>query len=261
MLTVSIIIPNYNNERYLCQCLESILAQSYPIKEIIVYDDCSTDGSGEILENYAKKDKRVHIIYGEKNVGVSTARDAAIRTTTSDYVCMLDADDYFFASDKIEREMKTAQKIYDATGKKVIVFSQTVDVAENGDPIEKPQHIDLKGNERFKIVTRAYSNFMPRDYCFPRDFYAACGGYTKELSLYEDWELNMKLLDYTDFVYSGGYGTAYRHKAGGLSSVNFRKQLITKKEIFRKYKTSFKEKCAFYIIAYGAYIKHRMAGD
>lgn len=261
MFTVSVIIPNYNNERYLNQCLDSVLAQSYPVKEIIIYDDCSTDGSGKILKKYGEKDDRVRIIFGQKNVGVSTARDTAIRATTSDYVCMLDADDYFFSNDKIECEMKTVQEKYDATGTKVVAFSQTVDVAENGDPIEKPQHTDLKGNERFKIVTRYYGNYMPRDYCFPKDYYIACGGYTKGLSLYEDWELNLKLLEQTDFVYSGGYGTAYRHKFGGLSSVDYKKQLITKKEIFRKYRMSFKEKCAFYFIAYCAYIKHRMAGD
>ena len=57
MLTVSIIIPNYNNEKYLNRCIDSVLAQTYPIKEIIIYDDCSTEGSREILEKYAAKYK------------------------------------------------------------------------------------------------------------------------------------------------------------------------------------------------------------
>lgn len=260
MLTVSVIIPNYNNEKYLNKCIDSVLAQTFPIQEVIIYDDCSTDGSKEILKEYESRDSRVRVIYGEVNVGVSVARDTAIKATSTDYVCMLDADDYFFSNKKIEREMQKAQQIYDETRKKVAVFSQTVDVDENGIPFSEPGLVDLEGNERFKIVTRLYSNYMPRDYCFPREYYDKCGGYTKELNLYEDWELNIKLLQYTDFVYSECFGTAYRHKQGGLSSVDYKKQLATKKMIFQKYKTNLKEKLLFYLIAYGAFIKHSVVG-
>lgn len=256
MLTVSVIIPNYNNEKYLNKCIDSVLAQTYPIKEVIIYDDCSTDGSKEILKEYESRESRIRVIYGEMNVGVSVARDMAIKATSTDYVCMLDADDYFFSNKKIEREMQKAQQIYCETGKKVAVFSQTVDVDENGIPFSEPGFVDLEGNERFRIVTRLYSNYMPRDYCFPREYYDQCGGYTKGLSLYEDWELNIKLLQYTDFVYSKYFGTAYRHKAGGLSSADYKKQLITKLMIFRRYHMSLKETLVFYVIAYAAYIKH-----
>lgn len=258
MLTVSVIIPNYNNEKYLNQCINSVLKQTFPIEEVILYDDCSTDGSIDILKRYELKDSRIRVIYGESNVGVSVARDRAIKATTSDYVCMLDADDFFYCSTKIEKEMKKAQKIFEQTGKKVIVFSQTVDVDEDGSALTELKPVDLSGNERFKIITRKYSNYMPRDYCFPRDYYDLCGGYTKDLALYEDWELNLKLLHFTNFVYSGGYGTAYRHKAGGLSSVNYKIQLKTKINIIKKFRISIKERVCFYVIAYGAFLKNEM---
>lgn len=256
MLTVSVIIPNYNNEKYLNKCINSVLAQTFPIQEVIIYDDCSTDGSKEILKEYESRESRVRVIYGEVNVGVSTARDTAIKATSTDYVCMLDADDYFFSNKKIESEMQKAQQIYNETGKKFAVFSQTVDVDENGIPFSEPGLVDLQGNERFRIVTRLYSNYMPRDYCFPREYYNQCGGYTKGLNLYEDWELNIKLLQYTDFVYSSHFGTAYRHKIGGLSSADYKRQLQTKIMIFRRYHMSLKETLMFYVIAYAAYIKH-----
>lgn len=256
MFSVSVIVPNYNNEKYLSTCLNSIISQTYPIKEIVVYDDCSIDRSKEILAEFAAKDKRIKVIYGQKNVGVSVARDTAIQNTTSDYVCMLDADDFFYTKEKIENEMKTAQCVFNETGKKVISFSQTVDVDETGATIGTVSPIDLSGKERFRIVTRLYSNYMPRDYCFPKELYIKCGGYTKGLSLFEDWELNIKFLGLTEFVYSGGYGTAYRHKAGGLSSVNYKRQLKTKIQIFRRYNMSIGESCVFYLITYLAYIKH-----
>lgn len=260
MFSVSVIVPNYNNEKYLSTCLNSIISQTYPIKEIVVYDDCSTDRSREILAEFACKDNRIKIIYGEKNVGVSVARDIAIQNTTSDYVCMLDADDYYYIKEKIDSEMKAIQQIFDETGEKVIAFSQTVDVDESGEVIGNLSPVDLSGNERFRIVTRLYSNYMPRDYCFPKEIYNRCGGYTKGLNLYEDWELNIKFLAYTRFVYSGGYGTAYRHKMGGLSSVDYKKQLYTKKKIVRGYKLGFKEKVYFYVIAYAAYFKNMLRG-
>ena len=260
MFAVSVIVPNYNNEQYIQQCLESILAQTYPIKEIVVYDDCSTDGSKDILDRFAAKDNRINVIYGKQNVGVSAARDTAIQNTTSEYVCMLDADDYFYSNDKSEKEMNKIEQAYSATGKKLIAFSQTVDVDEAGEPIIAPRKVDLSGKERFRIVTRLYSNYMPRDYCFPREYYDLCGGYTKGLNLYEDWELNIKLLQYTDFVYSGNFGTAYRRKTGGLSSVSYKKQLRTKMEIFKKYKANFRERLIFYSLAWAAYAKHRIKG-
>lgn len=256
--TVSVIVPNYNNEKYIRQCLDSILSQTYSIKELVIFDDCSTDTSREILKEYAEKYKNIHVIYGEKNVGVSTARDIAIKATTSDYVCMLDGDDYFYNEKKIAAEMEKIESEFHDTGKKVVSFSQTVDVDEYGKTFGAVEKKNLTGNERFKIVTRLYSNYMPRDYCFPREAYDAVGGYTKGLSLYEDWELNIKLLERVNFVYSGEYGTAYRHKEGGLSSVNYKKQFKTKTEIFKKYNMSLKEKLVFYVLACAAYMKHSM---
>lgn len=260
MFTVSVIIPNYNNEKYLGTCLDSVLAQTYPIKEIVVYDDCSTDDSRAILEEYRKKDDRIHLIFGEKNVGVSVARNIAIQRTTSDYVCMLDADDYLYSPNKIKAEMDTIHSIFNSTGEYIVSFSQTVDVDEKGQPLDTVEHVDLSGNERFRIITRMYNKYMPRDYCFPKKYYVACGGYTKGLSLYEDWELNIKLLGYTRFVYSGEYGTAYRHKAGGLSSVNYEKQLLVKNKIIKKYKLTLKERVVFLGLAYAAYLKHKIKG-
>lgn len=258
MFTISVIIPNYNNEKYLNKCLDSVLSQTYPISEIVVYDDCSTDQSRKILNKYESSYKNIHVIYGEKNVGVSKARDLAIKHVNGDYVCMLDADDFFFSKDKIKNEMEKVELTYRNTGEKVISFSQTIDVDEKGEQMKNPKHKNLSGNELFKIVTRAYSNYMPRDYCFPKEIYIKSGGYTEGLSLYEDWDLNMKLSQYTNFVYSGQFGTAYRHKNGGLSSVPYKKHIEIKKDIFKKYKSSISEKIVFYCILYYADVCHRV---
>lgn len=89
---VSIVIPVYNAESYLTDCIESIINQSYQNIEIILVDDGSTDNSGSICDNYAKKDNRIKVIH-EKNSGVSTARNSGIKASSSGYVNFIDSDD------------------------------------------------------------------------------------------------------------------------------------------------------------------------
>ncbi len=90
---VTIIIPVYNVEKYLNKCIESILDQSYKNLEIILVDDGSTDNSGKILDEYAKKDSRIAVIH-KKNGGVSSARNVGLDNASGDYICFCDADDY-----------------------------------------------------------------------------------------------------------------------------------------------------------------------
>ena len=89
---VSIVIPVYNAESYLTDCIDSIINQSYQNIEIILVDDGSTDNSGNICDNYAKKDNRVKVIHQE-NSGVSTARNNGIKACSSEYVNFIDSDD------------------------------------------------------------------------------------------------------------------------------------------------------------------------
>lgn len=89
---VSIILPVFNAERFLSQCLDSILRQTYQVWELIAVDDGSKDGSIEILKSYEKRDNRIHIISME-NEGVSIARNVALEQTHGDYIYFVDSDD------------------------------------------------------------------------------------------------------------------------------------------------------------------------
>ena len=89
---VSIILPVFNAERFLPQCLDSILRQTYQDWEMIAVDDGSKDGSMEILKSYEKRDNRIHII-SKKNEGVSIARNIALKHAHGDYIYFVDSDD------------------------------------------------------------------------------------------------------------------------------------------------------------------------
>lgn len=90
---VSIIIPVYNIRKYVGKCLESVCGQSYENLEIIVVDDGSTDGSGEICDEFTAKDKRVKIFH-KKNGGLSSARNYGIKKAKGDLVALVDGDDW-----------------------------------------------------------------------------------------------------------------------------------------------------------------------
>jgi len=94
---VSIIVPVYNKEEYLRRCLESIINQTYQNIEIILVDDGSTDGSGEICRRYAGSDPKIRIIT-QVNQGLSAARNTGLDHMKGGYVVFVDADDYISLS-------------------------------------------------------------------------------------------------------------------------------------------------------------------
>lgn len=89
---VSIIVPAYNAEKYLNKCIDSILSQSHRRIEIILVNDGSSDNTGQLFDEYAKKDSRVKVIH-TKNEGLSHARNVGIKEANGDYVCFVDSDD------------------------------------------------------------------------------------------------------------------------------------------------------------------------
>ena len=91
-MKISIIVPVYNAELYLARCLESILSQSFTDFELLLIDDGSTDGSGEICDTYAEKDRRVRVFHKE-NGGVSSARNLGLKEAKGEWICFVDSDD------------------------------------------------------------------------------------------------------------------------------------------------------------------------
>lgn len=106
MPKISIIIPTYNVEKYLAECLDSCINQTLEDIEIIGVDDCSTDNSYEILEEYQQKDSRIKIFRQEENKKQGSARNKGLENATGEYVWFVDSDDYI--------DVHACQILYDA---------------------------------------------------------------------------------------------------------------------------------------------------
>lgn len=105
---ISIIVPVYNVEKYLGNCLDSIINQTYENLEVILVDDGSPDSCGEICDKYAKRDSRIKVIH-KQNGGLSDARNCGLKIATGEIICFVDSDDYI-ASKFCEVMLNTMNK-------------------------------------------------------------------------------------------------------------------------------------------------------
>ena len=104
--SISVIVPVFNTAKYLDECITSILTQTYSDFELLLVDDGSTDGSGQICDNYAIIDDRIRVFH-QLNQGVSSARNTALDHAAGEYVIFLDSDDYWLINDCLETLYKT----------------------------------------------------------------------------------------------------------------------------------------------------------
>ena len=90
---VSIITPCYNSEKYLDECIKSVISQSYQNWELLIVDDNSSDNSSTIINSYSKNDDRIKPIFLKDNLGPASARNMAISKSKGKYLAFLDSDD------------------------------------------------------------------------------------------------------------------------------------------------------------------------
>jgi len=147
---VSVIIPVYNVEDYLAECLDSLLSQTLNEFEIICVDDGSTDNSLEILREYKNRDPRIHVIE-QKNQGAGKARNVALEVATGQYLMFLDADDFFDCH--MLEGCFTVMEIEDSD---VVVF------AANQYDVQTKSYRNMPWSLR-KENCPAYSPFSPQD--------------------------------------------------------------------------------------------------
>ena len=145
--SVSVLVAVYNAAPYLEQCLDSLLGQSIENIQILCMDDCSTDNSWKILQDYARRDARVEIFQMPENSGQAKARNELIRHARGKFVTFLDSDDWM-APDTLEN----CVKIFDEHDDADCVLLRVLKIDENGTETDydKPIPPSLTGFEAFK---------------------------------------------------------------------------------------------------------------
>ena len=146
MPEVSIIIPVYNNEKYIEKCIHSVLNQTFGELEIIAVNDGSTDESGKILKNLERENVRI-ILLEQNNQGVAAARNLGVRKATGKYITFVDGDDYL-KNDYIE-------KMYDLAEK------ECLDMVISG-----LTYVDESGKELNKIIPGVYKRLENEEWTF-----------------------------------------------------------------------------------------------
>ena len=172
LVEVSIIVPVYNVEKYLGECLDSLCNQTFKDLEIVCINDGSSDGSLEILEDYAEKDKRISI-YSQENKGLSATRNAGMKKITGRYVYFMDSDD-ILEIDAIEKlhnlcEEKSLDLVlfklinfYDGTDEKFESAYYNMEFLKNNVGDNVFSYEDIK-EDIVKIAVNAQSKFFKRD--------------------------------------------------------------------------------------------------
>lgn len=205
---ISIIVPVYNDEKYVGRCINSILAQTFTDFELLLIDDGSKDTSGKICDEYANRDRRIKVFHKE-NGGVSTARNAGIKNSNGEWIIFLDSDDYFLPE----------------------ALSTLLGVVTKYDCFVGTGNYWLqRGLDKFEICFRrtgvVKDNFRSWFFmtCFPRTGNTLIHSsllknemFNEDLSLYEDAELFFKIMRTNKVAYTTSFVFVYSLDDLGLS--------------------------------------------
>ena len=186
MPKISVVVPVYNNERYIDRCLVSILKQKMQDFEIIIVNDGSTDNSEKIINEYIEKYPKKIKYYSYQNRGISYTRNFGIKHCEGDYICFVDSDDYI-DDNLFEKLEEYIQQNVD------LIKYKCIKVNENYEEIEK---ID---GPIFDCVSgeKAFNELYAKDvlmetlwlYLYKREFFKKNNLYFPEDKYHEDWAI------------------------------------------------------------------------
>lgn len=162
---VSVVIPVYNVEPYLRECVDSALAQTYASLEIILVDDGSTDGGPSICDGYASQDNRVRVIH-QRNAGLSAARNVGVQSSTGQLVTFLDSDDWWLPT--FVSSLVDALEVHPEAGIAMSTFARVpgsawVPPVEEARPFNSAEAIGLFAGNHHTLLTIACAKLIRRD--------------------------------------------------------------------------------------------------
>ena len=235
-MKISVYITSYNQKEYLREAIDSVLKQTLTPFEIIIVDDCSSDGSQKLIEEYAKKFKFIKYFFHKKNRGVSQVRFTALSNVKGDFVTYLDGDDVYLPN-KLEIESN-------------LLKDNSSDVAFTNNMYVNPDNLnDIKwiwAANKIKLNSNLFAQTIARD--FPRrslfrmelinyELLKEVGFHDVNLKIYEDYDLRIRLAKKAKISCSIEPTSKIRISKKGLSKANKEEHIKAYQYIYNKYKT------------------------
>lgn len=213
---VSVILPAFNAERFIRRAMESVLAQTYALLEVLVVDDGSTDGTAAEVKRFIAEDGRVRL-FSQANAGVAAARNLAIRQARGEFIAPIDADDIWFPR-KLEKQVQTLRAASDSVAL-VYTWSVLLDEEERlldgcpvwdveGDVFEALLYRNFIGNASVPLIRRSALGDMSYDSRLRDQGAQGC----------EDWDLYLRIAEKHQFRAVREYLVGYRQLHGSMSA-------------------------------------------
>ncbi len=239
-MKISVYIPSYNQRTYLIEAVESVLAQTLRPHQIIILDDASTDGSQEVIRGYAARyPGLITPIFHAKNTGVTRARIDALQAVTGDYVSYVDGDDRY-RPEKLEREAQTLREHPNAA----LVYSNVAYFTAEGETHRwlPDDYTPPQGDILWQTLARAFPRrniFRMELVHYPR--WKDIGFHDEALSIYEDWEMRIRLTQHLRACYCPRTLSEVRLHGRGLSSGQSERHLEALDYIRRKHAATIRQ--------------------
>lgn len=210
---VSIVVPLFNEERFVADCLNSIKRQTYKNWECIVVNDCSTDRSVEVAKKTIGDDQRFRILHREKNSGLSRSRNTGLRSANGEFITFLDSDDFLFSSAIWQRVYTLESNNEPQVAGAFCAIVQTKE--ENGlHAFHIQRYLPARQRRLGFLNMKGECPFNAHAPLLKASLVQAFSGFNeKMLHGAEDWDLWSRMMRHGYvFVSSYGYGAGYRQK-------------------------------------------------
>lgn len=230
--SITVMMPCYNNAKYLPEAIESVLSQTYRDFELLIIDDASTDSSVEIVQACA--DPRIRLVRNDNNRGIAAVRNQLLSLATGRFLTSLDGDDIYCSPQKLEKELSLIQTA-DTASTPVIAYSDVQWITASGQVISQ---VSRSASPREGLIFQGLLDraiMIPRDFLLSAELARDVGGFDESLAIYEDWDYKLRLARRARFAYTNHVAIGYRRHGAGLSAVSKAKHAHYQGLIKRKY--------------------------
>lgn len=225
---ISVVMPAYNAERYLAEAIDSILSQTFRDFEFILVDDCSTDATPEVIDEYARRDGRISVFRNDKNLKLARTLNRGMKTARGKYIARIDADDIAFP-DRFEKQVRFMEE----NPKVGILGGTMIIINETGNVIGERCYYTQDKEIRKNIFK--FSPFSHPAVIIRKSVLEKSGLYDYHYNPVEDYELYFRIGFHAKFANLADKLIKYRVVSGSMTTGGLKKMELKTIEVRKKF--------------------------